>query len=266
MDDHESRYDCTAQSVIKNFFLPVGASGPLFFSLRCCYLCDMYVTTNLRYIAEQMVEIDWEEMIPDWPHLLMDGTSISAISLQLISLHTPYSMEQLITEDLRTSDLARKSRKPGLILLDADGTLTDGGMFYTETGDQIKRFNVKDGMIIHRLIRRQGVMFGMVSSGSAGNILRARAKAIGIQRLYFGTRRKVEVIEEWLEELGLSWAEVAYAGDDLNDLEVIRLAGYSACPADAVRTVREASRHVLTRDGGHGCIREFLEEVLGYEV
>lgn len=226
----------------------------------------MHLPANLQYLSEAFPEVNWHSEIPDWDHLLLEANEIRAATLFTISKLVPFSMERILTENLRQTETARKARKPGLILLDADGTLTDGGMYYTEKGDQIKRFNVKDGMIIHRLIRRQGVLFGLISSGSAGNILRTRAETIGIQKLYFGTRRKVDVIDEWLSELKMTWEDVAYAGDDLNDLEVIKRAGFTACPRDAVRPVKEASQTILTRNGGQGCIREFLEDILGYEV
>ena len=93
-----------------------------------------------------------------------------------------------------------------------------------------------------------------------------RADTLGIQHLYFGTRPKVDVIEEWLAELSLGWEDLAYVGDDLNDLEVIKKVGISACPADATRRVREQADVVLRRDGGSGCVREFLEEVLTFEI
>lgn len=247
----------------------MGAFGPLFFFMtrkKSCYLCGMYLTENLQYLADTFTEVDWVSEIHGWNQLMEAHTELSAATLHTISTLVPFSMERLLSENLRQTEEAKKAKKPGLILLDADGTLTDGGMYYTENGDQIKRFNVKDGMIIHRLSRRQGVKFGLISSGFAGNILRQRAETIGIQKLYFGTRRKVEVIEEWLAELELSWEDVAYAGDDLNDLEVIKRAGFTACPRDAVRRIREASQTVLTKEGGQGCIREFLENVLGYEI
>ena len=176
-----------------------------------------------------------------------------------------YSLEDLLNKNLRQ---IRKwhGHRPRLILLDVDGTLSDGGMYYTESGDQIKQFNVKDGMIIHRLIRRQGVMFGLISSGSTGAIIQNRAATLGIERVYFGRRPKVEVIEEWLAELGITWADIAYVGDDLNDLPAIEAAGVSACPSDAAWQVRQAADVVLRLGGGQGCVREFLEEVLGYEI
>ncbi|MEO1450131.1 MAG: HAD family hydrolase, partial [Bacteroidota bacterium] len=146
-------------------------------------------------------------------------------------------VDHLLRRDLDLDQQRARKRKIKLILLDVDGTLTDGGMYYNERGEQSKRFNVKDGLIIHRLITRQNLRFGLISGGSTEPILRARADALGIDRVYTGRRPKVAVIQEWLAELNLKWEQIAYVGDDLNDLPPLRKAGLSACPADAADAV-----------------------------
>jgi YrbI family 3-deoxy-D-manno-octulosonate 8-phosphate phosphatase len=84
--------------------------------------------------------------------------------------------------------------------------------------------------------------------------------------VYCGTRPKIEVAEEWLAEMGLSLQQMAFIGDDLNDLPLLRKAGFSACPADAASQVKAAVHLVLSRKGGEGCVREFIEEVLGADL
>ncbi|WNJ19856.1 helix-turn-helix domain-containing protein [Pontibacter sp. G13] len=181
------------------------------------------------------------------------------------TLHIP--LDRLLRHDLRQiAELRAKRDQIKLFLLDIDGTLTNGGMMYSESGDQIKQFNVKDGMAIYRLIKRGGKEFGFISSGNTIEIMKTRAKTLGIQRVYAGKRPKVEVIDEWLAEMGATYEELAYVGDDLNDLPAIQKAGMSACPADACWQVRAAVDLVLTKGGGQGCVREFLEEVLGYDI
>lgn len=225
----------------------------------------MNLTDNLCFLAETIPEKNWDKEIADW-ELFLDGSQKPhPEALLKIADLAGLSVDQLLRKNLRDIE-AKKKDLPKLILLDVDGTLSDGGMYYTENGDQMKKFNVKDGFIIYRLVKRQNVQFGLISSGSAGNIMKKRADTLGIQHLYFGTRPKVDVIEEWLSELNLGWADLAYVGDDLNDLEVIKRVGISACPADATLRVRQHADVVLRRDGGSGCIREFLEEVLTFEI
>ena len=175
-------------------------------------------------------------------------------------------IDHLLKRDLQLQQARIKARKIKLILLDVDGTMTDGGMYYSESGDQMKRFHTKDGLIIHRLISRQKVQFGFISSGSTEYLMKKRAETLGVQRLYAGTQPKVKVIDQWLSEMGIRYENLTYVGDDLNDLPVIQKAGVSACPADAVPRVRMASQVVLSRAGGQGCVREILEEVLGFDV
>ncbi len=223
----------------------------------------MNFQNNIAYLTEAQPAL--RSQFSGWDLWLTGEDHPSPGEWLRLSELSGHSLEDLLKKNLRKIRQWHGHR-PRLILLDVDGTLSDGGMYYTESGDQIKQFNVKDGMIIHRLIRRQGVMFGLISSGSTGTIMQNRAATLGIERVYFGRRPKVEVIEEWLAELGISWADIAYVGDDLNDLPAIEAAGVSACPSDAARQVREAADVVLRLGGGQGCVREFLEEVLGYEV
>lgn len=225
----------------------------------------MNLTDNLRFLAETAPEKNWDSEIGSWKLYLEAIRDPHPQALVEISDLAGVSVDRLLRKNLREIE-AKKKDLPKLILLDVDGTLSDGGMYYTENGDQMKKFNVKDGFIIYRLVRRQNVQFGLISSGSAGNIMKKRADTLGIQHLYFGTRPKVDVIEEWLAELSLGWEDLAYVGDDLNDLEVIKKVGISACPADATRRVQEQADVILRRDGGSGCVREFLEEVLTFEI
>lgn len=225
----------------------------------------MHLSDNLHFLAETAPDKNWEQEITDWNLYLSGGSEPGPHALLLVADLAGISIDKLLRKNLKAIE-AKKKDLPKLILLDVDGTLSDGGMYYTENGDQMKKFNVKDGFIIYRLVKRQNVRFGLISSGSTGNIMRKRAETLGIQHLYFGTRPKVDVIEEWLAELAIGWQDLAYVGDDLNDLEVIKKAGISACPADATLRVRQHADVILRRDGGRGCVREFLEEVLTFEI
>ena len=149
------------------------------------------------------------------------------------------------------------------LALDVDGVMTDGGMFYTDSGEEIKRFDTKDGRGIIEL-QKSGVQVGLISSGFKSEIIDGRAKTLGINKVYVGTDPKLGILEGWCKELDISLNEVAYIGDDVNDREIIKAVGFTGCPADGMPTIKEIVDVVLTRDGGQGCIREFIEEHLGY--
>lgn len=174
-------------------------------------------------------------------------------------------IDHLLTRDLGLVRARIKARKTKLILLDIDGTMTDGRVAYSQSGDIFKQFHTKDGLIIQRLTR-QNVQFGFISSGSTDYLIQKRAETLGIQRTYAGSRNKLEVVDEWLAELNIRYEHLAYVGDDVNDLQVIKKAGISACPSDATPAVKQAVQVILSRKGGDACIREFLEETLGYHV
>jgi 3-deoxy-D-manno-octulosonate 8-phosphate phosphatase (KDO 8-P phosphatase) len=147
------------------------------------------------------------------------------------------------------------------LVLDVDGVMTDGGMYYTEHGDEFKKFNTKDGMAI-KGARKAGLQVAFLSNGSTKFIIQNRAKTLGVEKVYVGSRSKIDVLKEWCTDLGLGLEQVAYIGDDINDLEVMKAVGYSACPADAVKIIRETAQVVLTKNGGDACVREFVDEHL----
>lgn len=151
-----------------------------------------------------------------------------------------------------------KSQNIRLLVLDVDGVQTDGGMYYTESGDRFKKFNSKDGLGIKRAIK-QGVHVAFLSSSTHARVIRDRAETLGVQLVHAGPEEKLGVLSGWCKELGVALDEVAYIGDDLNDLTCIRAVGISACPADAVAAVKTAVNVVLDRSGGEGCVREFID-------
>lgn len=156
-------------------------------------------------------------------------------------------------------------KKPEIkfLALDVDGVMTDGGMYYSESGEEIKRFDTKDGRGIIEL-QKSGVQVGLISSGFKTAIIDGRAKTLGIQHVYVGMDEKLTILKQWCEALGLNLNQVAYIGDDVNDRNIINAVGFSGCPADAMNTIKTIVDVVLTRNGGDGCIREFIEEHLGY--
>ena len=148
-----------------------------------------------------------------------------------------------------------------LLVTDVDGVMTDGGMYFTGNGEEMKCFNAKDGMAIN-ICRKNGIESGIISHGHHVGIVESRAAVLGIQRVYVGKDPKADVLLKWVNEMGIDLTQVAYIGDDLNDIPVMEIVGISACPADASKTVKKISNVVLETNGGQGCIREFVEEHL----
>lgn len=172
-----------------------------------------------------------------------------------------YPLDRMIMENLEKNHYLLKSFDFKFLALDIDGVLTDGGMYYTENGDEIKKFSTKDGLAIKRLTNK-GMNVGFISSGVNAKTIENRAQTLGVQKVFIGTWAKKDVLSQWCEELGIGFENVAYIGDDVNDLEVIGKCGLTACPADAVIAVKEAVHFVLSRKGGDNCVREFVEKYI----
>jgi YrbI family 3-deoxy-D-manno-octulosonate 8-phosphate phosphatase len=148
-----------------------------------------------------------------------------------------------------------------LFVTDVDGTLTDGGMFYTEQGDEFKRFNAHDGMAI-QLLREQGIKTAFITKENT-SIVERRAKKLKVDYLYQGVDDKLKTIKAICTENNFTLSEVAYIGDDVNDAEALTHVGLRACPANAVKAVKEIDKIIiLQKNGGYGAVREFAEIIL----
>ena len=142
---------------------------------------------------------------------------------------------------------------------DVDGTLTDAGMYYSEDGNETKKFNSKDGMGI-RLLREKGILTLIITSENT-KIVENRTKKLNVDYLYQGVKNKFETIKELLEKLNIRREEFAYIGDDINDKELLEFAGIKACPNDAVGLIKNIE-NILIMDlkGGEGAVREFIDK------
>lgn len=147
-----------------------------------------------------------------------------------------------------------------MLLLDVDGVMTDGGVYYSSTGDELKRFHVHDGYAIVK-IQQQGVTVAIVS-GRSSAIVQRRAQELGIQEVHQDISNKLDIYKQLKTQYNLQDDEIACIGDDEPDLEVIRSAGFSAAPADAVDLIRNAVNYVCTRRGGEGAVREVIDLIL----
>ena len=147
-----------------------------------------------------------------------------------------------------------------LIVLDVDGTLTDGKITYSQKGDEIKSFSVKDGLAIASWIKL-GKQVAIIT-GRSSAIVERRAKELGIQHFYQGIHNKKEVLENLLKELNLSMENVASAGDDLNDYKMLKASKLAYVPADASHYVKQIADEVLSANGGDAAIREMIEKLI----
>ncbi len=147
-----------------------------------------------------------------------------------------------------------------LLVLDVDGVLTDGGLWTTESGEVLKRFDVRDGLGI-RLLQQAGLEVAWLSGGKSG-ATEQRARYLGISHVLTGVRDKPAALAALQAQLGVSKAESAFVGDDLNDLAVRPAIGLLVCTADAVGPLRHRADWVLDRNGGDGAVRRLAEEIL----
>jgi 3-deoxy-D-manno-octulosonate 8-phosphate phosphatase (KDO 8-P phosphatase) len=147
-----------------------------------------------------------------------------------------------------------------LLLLDVDGVLTDGTLFYTENSTETKAFNVKDGLGL-RMLTRSGVVTGIVTGRSSAALAR-RCKELGISILYDNVTDKGAILEDILSRTRMKAGQVAFMGDDLPDIPLLRKVGLPIAVADAHPAVREAALFVTTAPGGKGAVREVCERIL----
>ena len=153
-----------------------------------------------------------------------------------------------------------KLKKIKLLLLDVDGVLTDGGIIYNDNGSETKVFNVKDGLGI-KLLMEAGISIGIVT-GRRSNALYNRCNDLGIKLIYDGVDNKIDVLDALLDQTGVTAEEVAFIGDDLPDLSLMKTIGLSIAVGDAHKTILDNADMVTSAKGGHGAVREACEAIL----
>ncbi|WP_300389879.1 HAD-IIIA family hydrolase [Fusobacterium sp.] len=147
-----------------------------------------------------------------------------------------------------------------LIILDVDGTLTDGKLYMDDKDNYLKAFDVKDGFAIVQWIKLGGIV--AIITGKSSEIVRRRKEELGIQELAQGVSNKVVELNKLIEKYGITKEEIAYIGDDINDLGVMKEVGFSACPKDAVSEVLERVDYISSKNGGNGAVREIFEKIM----
>ncbi|WP_374687348.1 KdsC family phosphatase [Promineifilum sp.] len=158
-------------------------------------------------------------------------------------------------------DLTRRARAIRFLLTDSDGVLTDNGVYYSERGEEMKRFSIRDGMGVERLRRFAGVDVGIITGERSGAVQR-RAEKLMITELHLGIRDKAAVLRDILERRGLTAEQVAFIGDDTNDVEIMGLVGLAGCPVDATPFAQAAAHYVCPSRGGYGAFRDFAELII----
>jgi YrbI family 3-deoxy-D-manno-octulosonate 8-phosphate phosphatase len=228
----------------------------------------LHFPANLRHLFAQS---------PDAMQRLADQAGVTPASLGswaegssepgLAALQAMAAALQMSVDRLIGFPLASRHKSEGIrmLVLDIDGVMTDGGIYLTENGDEFKKYNAHDGRGI-LTAQKMGIEVAFLSGGRHAESIRERARRLGVHRVYVGTQPKTEVLASWLADAGLQHAQVAYIGDDANDLDVIAQVGFSACPSDAMPKNKGAVDVILRLPGGQGCVREFIEEQLGIEV
>lgn len=158
-------------------------------------------------------------------------------------------------------EIFKLASKIKLLLTDVDGVLTDTGVYYSENGEEMKRFSIRDGMGVERLRKVVNVETGIITRENT-DIVASRAKKLKIAELHLGSMEKDETLKEIIERKKISAEEIAFIGDDTNDMEILSKVGLSACPNDAMPQVKKICKIILDHKGGNGAFREFAEIII----
>lgn len=193
--------------------------------------------------------------LSDWTIVegLMKKNGIGSEDNLSTTVHSVFSHEEL----------KKKAADIKIFLTDSDGCLTDGGMYYTENGDEIKKFNTKDGMGF-RILREKGIITGVIT-GEDVEIVRRRAAKLKMQEVHCGIINKLEIVEDICAKYHCTLENVVYVGDDINDVEVLKAVGFGCSVADGQKEAKEAACYVTEKKGGDGAIREIVDRFFVYE-
>jgi len=220
------------------------------------------------------VDAIFAEVHPDPDHAFSDGPNQlylsgireileQAIAIDNITKQIAASNKQQVVSSKQQASTTKLPSKIKLLLTDVDGVLTDSGMYYSEAGDELKKFNTHDGMGL-QLIKAKGIKTGIVTSENT-KLVERRFQKLKLDYLYQGKREggKLASVKEICEKEGITLAEVAYIGDDVNCFELLSSVGLAACPADALDTIKNIPGIVqIKKKGGEGCVREFVEMIM----
>ncbi|MEE0890176.1 MAG: HAD hydrolase family protein [Bacteroidales bacterium] len=153
-----------------------------------------------------------------------------------------------------------KLRDIRAFVFDYDGVISDGNIWSANDQIIVRSGNVKDGYAIQYALRK-GYVVAVISGGS-GNSIASRMAMLGVKDVYLGSHRKKEIFEKFLNEKQLTANQVLYMGDDIPDYDVMQMVGVATCPADAAEEIKQVSDYISHKDGGSGCVRDVIEQVM----
>lgn len=162
------------------------------------------------------------------------------------------------------ADIKKRASQIKYLFIDCDGVLTDNGAFVGPQGEVMKRFSFRDGMGVERLRDLAGIETAIITGENTG-VVSARAKKLKINEVHLGISNKLEKAMEIAQRLKLERHEIAYMGDDMNDLEVMKWVSFCACPNDAFKTIRSMAHLVSQHNGGYGAYREMAEWLIEHK-
>ncbi len=157
--------------------------------------------------------------------------------------------------------LHEKAKHIKLLITDCDGVLTDAGVYYGENGEVLKKFNIRDGMGVERLRKLVNVETAIIT-GEVSPSVAKRAEKLKITALHLGIKDKLAVLVQIMVNRNLTKNNIAYIGDDVNDIEIMQNVGLTACPSDAISFTKEVADYICENKGGEGCFREFAELII----
>ncbi len=153
-----------------------------------------------------------------------------------------------------------KLKKVSTFIFDVDGVLTDGSLLVMPDGEFLRRMNIKDGYAMALAVKR-GYRIAIISGGHSTGVP-VRLRRLGIEEVFMGVENKLKVYDQLLEKYSLTDEQVLFMGDDIPDLPLIKRCGVPCCPADAVTEILQKSIYVSLKEGGQGCVRDVIEQVL----
>ncbi|MFZ0454426.1 MAG: HAD-IIIA family hydrolase [Ignavibacteriaceae bacterium] len=163
----------------------------------------------------------------------------------------------------KNKNLEEKAKKIKLVLTDNDGVLTDTGVYYSENGEELKRFSIRDGMGVERLKNLLNIKTVIITGELSGSV-KKRAEKLKIDEFYLGAKKKESLLDEILKKNNLKSENIAFIGDDVNDMELIKIVGLSAAPSDAMPDILEIVDYICDHIGGNGAFREFAELLIAF--
>lgn len=173
----------------------------------------------------------------------------------------------VIDEKLKQENqhLKKKIEKIKIVVTDNDGVLTDTGVYYSAKGEEFKRFSIRDGMGVERLRKHVGIGTVIITGENSGSV-KARAEKLKITEFYLGVKDKIKVLEEIKRKNNITEENIAYIGDDVNDVAMMKLIGLTATPADGTIFIKDFADFICGNNSGNGAFREFAELIIAFKA